>query len=129
VEKRKAGSAQRYDREERARRRSYRPLYEAFVFKKGKWFDVRPLPMFLEEVTKDGKTFPRFQKITDPEIILDPSAILGSRSCGDQLAATIAGFFPYNVPTYAFYAAQVVDSKEANAIAEARKYLFAQPWP
>jgi hypothetical protein len=47
----------------------YRPLYEAFVYKKGKWFDVRPMPMFLEEVTKDGKTFPRFQKITDPEII------------------------------------------------------------
>jgi cell division protein FtsI/penicillin-binding protein 2 len=65
----------------------------------------------------------------DPEIILDTSAILGMRSCGNQSAATIAGFFPYNVPTYAFYAAQVVDSKEANAIAQARKYLFAQPWP
>jgi hypothetical protein len=25
--------------------------------------------MFMEEVTKDGKTFARFQKITDPEII------------------------------------------------------------
>ena len=47
----------------------YRPLYEAFVYKKGKWFDVRPIPMFLEEVTKDGKTFSRFTKITDPEIV------------------------------------------------------------
>ncbi|MCC7469874.1 MAG: DUF1653 domain-containing protein [Bacteroidetes bacterium] len=47
----------------------YRPLYEAFVYKKGKWFDLRPIPMFVEEVIKDGKTFPRVQKITDPEII------------------------------------------------------------
>ena len=47
----------------------YRPLYEAFVYKKGKWFDVRPLGMFMEEVTKDGKTYQRFQKITDEEII------------------------------------------------------------
>ncbi|MBP6884291.1 MAG: DUF1653 domain-containing protein [Candidatus Pacebacteria bacterium] len=47
----------------------YRPLYEAFVYKKGKWFDVRPLNMFKENVTKDGKTFPRFQKVTDSDTI------------------------------------------------------------
>jgi hypothetical protein len=48
----------------------YRPLYEtAGVFTAGKHWDVRPLNMFMEEVTKDGKTFSRFQKITDPEII------------------------------------------------------------
>lgn len=48
----------------------YRPLYEsAFVYKAGKHWDVRPLAMFIEEVTKDGKTIPRFQKITDPETI------------------------------------------------------------
>lgn len=47
----------------------YRPMYEAFVYKNGKMFDVRPLSMFMEDVTKDGKTFPRFQKITDPEVI------------------------------------------------------------
>jgi len=48
----------------------YRPLYEsAFVYKKGKLFDIRPLGMFMESVTKDGKTFPRFAKITDPELI------------------------------------------------------------
>ena len=46
----------------------YRPLYESSVYLAGKMFDVRPLEMFMEEVTKDGKTFPRFQKITDPEI-------------------------------------------------------------
>ncbi len=47
----------------------YRPLYEAFVYKNGKMFDIRPLGMFIEAVTKDGKTFPRFQKITDKELI------------------------------------------------------------
>lgn len=47
----------------------YRPIYEASVYKAGKLFDIRPLSMFLEKVTKDGKTFDRFQKITDPELI------------------------------------------------------------
>ena len=47
----------------------YRPLYEAFVYKEGKMFDIRPLEMFMENVTKEGKTFPRFQKITDDKII------------------------------------------------------------
>ena len=48
----------------------YQPLYEsAGVYRIGKHWDVRPLAMFMEEVTKDGRTFPRFSKITDPEII------------------------------------------------------------
>jgi len=48
----------------------YRPLYEnAGVYKIGKHWNVRPLAMFIEEVTKDGKTMPRFQKITDEKII------------------------------------------------------------
>ena len=47
----------------------YRPLYESSVYKAGKLFDLRPLSMFLEDVTKDGKTFPRFQKITDKKIL------------------------------------------------------------
>ena len=47
----------------------YRPLYEAFVYKNGKMFDVRPLAMFMEEVTKEGKTFPRFKKITDTNVL------------------------------------------------------------
>lgn len=48
----------------------YKPLYkEALVYKMGKLFDVRPLAMFMENVTKDGQTFPRFQKITDQNII------------------------------------------------------------
>ncbi len=49
----------------------YRPIYEAFVYKQGKWFDVRPAKMFLEEVAKEGKIFPRFLKINNPEIILE----------------------------------------------------------
>ncbi len=48
----------------------YRPLYkEALVYKMGKLFDIRPLSMFMENVTKEGQTFARFQKITDSGII------------------------------------------------------------
>jgi hypothetical protein len=53
----------------------YRPLYESFVYKEGKLFDLRPLEMFMESVTKDGKTFPRFRKITDPAVIAELEAI------------------------------------------------------
>lgn len=50
----------------------YAPLYpEAGVYKAGKHFDVRPYAMFMEEVVKDGKTFPRFQKIEDEHVIED----------------------------------------------------------
>jgi hypothetical protein len=49
----------------------YRPLYESSVYKAGKLFDIRPLEMFLEDVTKEGKTFPRFAKITDSKIIAE----------------------------------------------------------
>lgn len=48
----------------------YQPLYEsAGVYKIGKHWDVRPLSMFMENVEKDGITRPRFQKITDVDII------------------------------------------------------------
>jgi hypothetical protein len=47
----------------------YRPLYESSVYKAGKFFDIRPLGMFMESVTKDGATFPRFRKIIDPAVI------------------------------------------------------------
>jgi hypothetical protein len=49
----------------------YRPLYDAPVYKLGKHWDLRPLAMFMETVEKDGKTMPRFQKITNPEIITE----------------------------------------------------------
>lgn len=54
----------------------YRPLYEsAFVYKAGKLFDLRPLEMFMENVTKEGKTFPRFQRIIDEKTLSALKAI------------------------------------------------------
>ncbi len=54
----------------------YRPLYEsAGVYKIGKHCDVRPLTMFIEQVAKDGKTFPRFTKISDEKIIAELAQI------------------------------------------------------
>lgn len=47
----------------------YRPLYDSEVYTNGKMFDIRPLEMFMEQVTKEGKTFPRFTKITDENIL------------------------------------------------------------
>jgi hypothetical protein len=47
----------------------YRPIYEAYVYKMGKMFDIRPLDMFMGEVEKDGKVLKRFTQITDPNII------------------------------------------------------------
>lgn len=47
----------------------YLPIYEAAVYKAGKLFDLRPLDMWMGDVTKDGKTFSRFTKITDQATI------------------------------------------------------------
>jgi hypothetical protein len=49
----------------------YRPLYKSSVYAAGKHWDVRPLAMFMENVIKEGKIFPRFQKITNPEVIAE----------------------------------------------------------
>ena len=49
----------------------YRPLYESSVYKAGKLFDLRPLDMWMGNVTKDDQTFPRFQKITDLAVIAE----------------------------------------------------------
>lgn len=48
----------------------YRPLYDA------DWFapatsQARPLTMWMENVTKDGKTLPRFTRITDAKAIAE----------------------------------------------------------
>lgn len=49
----------------------YRPLYEeAYVYKNGGMFDLRPLSMFYEPADKGGKKVPRFTMITDPETII-----------------------------------------------------------
>ena len=53
----------------------YLPIYEASVYKAGKLFDIRPLEMWMGDVTKDSKTFKRFQKITDPKVIAELEAI------------------------------------------------------
>ncbi len=52
----------------------YRPLYEASVYKASKelgipCFDARPLEMWMSNVEKDGRTIPRFQKITDEDVV------------------------------------------------------------
>ncbi len=49
----------------------YRPLYESSVFTAGKLFDLRPLEMWMGDVTKGDKTFPRFTKITDHATIAE----------------------------------------------------------
>src|SRR5260221_591191 len=49
----------------------YLPLYESSVYKAGKFFDIRPLEMFMENVEKDGKILPRFHKITDEKVIAE----------------------------------------------------------
>lgn len=54
----------------------YRPLYEdAFVYKAGKLCDLRPLEMWMGDVVKEGKSTPRFSKITDPEVIAELTKI------------------------------------------------------
>ncbi|HUD03926.1 MAG TPA: DUF1653 domain-containing protein [Candidatus Paceibacterota bacterium] len=53
----------------------YRPLYEAFVYKQGRRYDVRPLKMFMETVVKDGKTIPRFTPITNSKVLAELEAI------------------------------------------------------
>lgn len=53
----------------------YRPLYEAFVYKAGKLFDLRPLEMWMGTVEKEGETISRFTRITDPERIRELTAI------------------------------------------------------
>lgn len=52
----------------------YRPLHEENIYKASKelgisCFDNRPLEMWMGDVEKDGRKFPRFQKIIDPVII------------------------------------------------------------
>ena len=49
----------------------YRPLYDTEIYRTGKRWNLRPLGMFMEDVTKDGKTFPRFARITDPLVIAE----------------------------------------------------------
>ena len=54
----------------------YRPLYEnAYAYRNGGLFDLRPLSMFYRPAEWQGKTVPRFTRITAPEIIAELEAI------------------------------------------------------
>ena len=54
----------------------YRPLYpEAYAYRNGGLFDLRPLRMFYEPAERQGKKTPRFTKIVDPEVIARLAAI------------------------------------------------------
>ena len=41
----------------------YRPLYEAYAYRNGGMFDLRPLHMFYEPARWQGKAVPRFTRI------------------------------------------------------------------
>jgi hypothetical protein len=48
----------------------YRPLYEeAYAYRNGGIFDLRPLHMFYEPAKWNGEEVQRFTRITDPEVI------------------------------------------------------------
>jgi hypothetical protein len=49
----------------------YLPIYESGAFKAGKFFCLRPLEMFMGDVIKENKSFPRFTKITDEKVIAE----------------------------------------------------------
>jgi hypothetical protein len=54
----------------------YRPLYEeAYAYRHGGLFDLRPLHMFFEPAQRKGKEVPRFRKILDPDVIAQLEAI------------------------------------------------------
>ena len=48
----------------------YRPLYEeAYAYRHGGLFDLRPLDMFFRPAVRDGKQVPRFTRIANPAVI------------------------------------------------------------
>lgn len=49
----------------------YRPLYESSVYKAGRFFELRPLEMWMANITKDGIALARFTKIIDPVVIAE----------------------------------------------------------
>ncbi len=52
----------------------YRPLYDCAWMPPAN-YQSRPLEMFMGTVTKDGKTMPRFEHITDPTLVSKFEAI------------------------------------------------------
>jgi hypothetical protein len=54
----------------------YRPLYEeAYAYRNGGLFDLRPLHMFFEPAELNGKKVPRFTRITDLNVIAQLQAL------------------------------------------------------
>lgn len=54
----------------------YRPLYEdAYAYRHGGLFDLRPLPMFFEPAKWKGKEVRRFTRILEPHVIAQLEAI------------------------------------------------------
>ena len=54
----------------------YRPLYEeAYAYRHGGLFDLRPLSMFFKPAEWQGKSVPRFTRILDPGVIARLEAI------------------------------------------------------
>jgi hypothetical protein len=54
----------------------YRPLYEeAYAYRHGGLFDLRPLGMFFQPAELHGKIVPRFSRIVDPDLIAQLEAI------------------------------------------------------
>lgn len=54
----------------------YRPLYEeAYAYRNGGLFDLRPLPMFYQPAQLNGRQVQRFTRITDAEVIAQLAAL------------------------------------------------------
>jgi hypothetical protein len=54
----------------------YRPLYEeAYAYRNGGLFDLRPLHMFFKPAERNAKEVQRFTKIVDPDVISRLAAI------------------------------------------------------
>src|SRR5204863_8414451 len=54
----------------------YRPLYEeAYAYRNGGLFDLRPLHMFFDPAEWQGKQVPRFTRIVDRDVIAQLEAI------------------------------------------------------
>jgi hypothetical protein len=53
----------------------YRPLYDAYAYRNGRMFDLRPLYMFYKPANLNGNEVQRFTRITDPKLISELQAI------------------------------------------------------
>ncbi len=47
----------------------YKPIYESSVYTAGKFFDIKPLTLWMSDKEKDGQMISRYVEIIDPSII------------------------------------------------------------